>query len=232
MKKIYYYLGLIFLISMLPINQGIDREKENQDYFLAENIINEEKEEKEELKINNMYLPDENSSPRTKEITHVVLHFMSNVSNNYQEPYNIEDIYSIFVDYEVSAHYVIGRDGEIYSMVPEDRIAYHAGKGSLEKFPEYDNKMNDYSIGIELLAIGTKEEMLPMISPDQYDLVDSSLIGYTDEQYESLNKLLDKILEENPSIIRDRDHIIGHDEYAKGVKTDPGILFDWEKIGL
>lgn len=227
MKKGYYYMFFFFFL-MFPIMGNI--EKENQDYALAQEVaINLDKERHQ---IKKMYLPKENSAPRTKEITHVVLHFISNILSNYEEPYKIEDIYSLFVDYELSAHYVIGRKGEIYSMVPENRVAYHAGKGDLEKFPEYKNKMNDYSIGIELLAIGTKEEMLPMMSSEHYDLIDSSLIGYTDEQYESLNLLLDNILKENPSIIKDREHIIGHDEYSKGVKTDPGSLFDWEKIGL
>ncbi|ASW43318.1 N-acetylmuramoyl-L-alanine amidase [Clostridium isatidis] len=226
MRK-YYYIFMIILLSFFPINQKI--EQENQDYTLTQEVsLNF----KEELKINDMFLPNENSRPREKEITHVMIHFMSNVSINYKDPYNIYDIYDIFLDYGVSAHYVIGRYGEIYSMVPEDRVAYHAGQGSLEGFPDYENKMNDYSIGIELLAIGTKEEMLPMISAEQYDLVDQSLIGYTDAQYNSLNLLIENILKDNPSIIKDRKHFIGHDEYSKGVKTDPGSLFDWKRIGL
>jgi len=226
MRK-YYYVFMIILLSFFPINQRI--EEENQNYTLTKEVsVNL----KEKLKSNDIFPPNENSRPREKEITHVMIHFISNVVNNYKDPYNIYDIYDIFLDYGISAHYVIGRYGEIYCMVPENRVAYHAGKGNLEGFPEYKNKMNDYSIGIELLAIGTKEEMLPIISSEQYDLIDKSLIGYTEAQYESLNILLDSILINNPSIIKDRKHIIGHDEYSKGVKTDPGSLFQWEKIGL
>lgn len=29
---------------------------------------------------------------------------------------------------------------------------------------------------------------------------------------------------------RNRKHVLGHDEYAPGRKTDPGELFDWERL--
>ena len=57
-----------------------------------------------------------------------------------------------------------------------------------------------------------------------------SHIGYTEAQYKSLSLLLDDILARNKKMKRDRNHIIGHDEYAPARKTDPGSLFDWSKI--
>ncbi|WP_456277483.1 N-acetylmuramoyl-L-alanine amidase [Bacillus sp. AK128] len=175
-------------------------------------------------------LPEENSKPRVGTISHVVLHFMSNGSVNPKDPYNMEDITNIFVDYGFSTHYLIERDGTIHRMVPEDRIAFHAGPGYLADFPYYDDIFNGYSIGIELLAIGTQEEMTSMIPANTYQSIDPSHIGYTNAQYESLNKLLESILSRNPGIQRNRQHIIGHDEYAPTRKNDPGSLFDWSKI--
>ncbi|WP_246942862.1 N-acetylmuramoyl-L-alanine amidase [Bacillus pinisoli] len=176
------------------------------------------------------FLPDENSKPRVGRISHVVLHFISNASVNPKDPYNIEEIKDIFVEYGFSTHYMIDRDGTIYRMVPEDRIAYHAGPGYLSDYPHYDDILNGYSIGIEMLAIGTKDEMTSMMSSNTYNSIDPSHIGYTEEQYEALNKLVDSILKRNPGVLPDRDHIIGHDEYAPLRKSDPGTLFDWSQI--
>ena len=49
----------------------------------------------------------------------------------------------------VSTNYVIGQ-WRVYSFVPENRVAYHAGKGSLSEVPEYNDRLNYYSIGIEV----------------------------------------------------------------------------------
>ncbi|WP_231515001.1 N-acetylmuramoyl-L-alanine amidase [Oceanobacillus salinisoli] len=180
----------------------------------------------------NVLLPDENSKIRETPITHVLIHFTSNVLNKPDDPYQYEDIRKVFMDYGLSAHYLIGRNGEIYQLVPENRVAFHAGKGGLANFPEYKDKLNDYSIGIEMMAIGTKEEMSIMMSEDFYESIHPKDIGYTDAQYESLTLLLKDIWTRNPSVKKDRDHIIGHDEYAPDRKTDPGTLFDWSRIGF
>lgn len=176
-------------------------------------------------------LPEENSGLRVAENTHIVIHFASNANNNQENPYILDDVYNIFKDYEVSSNYVIDKDGEVYMLVPEDRVAFHAGKGTLENYPEYENKLNHYSIGIELLGIGTKEEMEPIIGVANFNKINPDLLGFTDAQYDSLNLLIDDIIARNDKIIKDRNHIIGHDEYNPN-KTDPGTLFDWSRIGL
>lgn len=177
-------------------------------------------------------LPANNSTERTEEVTHVLVHFASSALLKPTDPYRVEDIFSIFKDYGVSAHYVIDRKGEIHLFVEEDRVAYHAGKGSLSQYPEYKDVLNYHSIGIELLAMGTREEMIPIISEKQFNKVDPSQLGYTDSQYTALKALIDDIIARYPSIKKDRQHVIGHDEYAPGRKTDPGSLFDWSKIGF
>ena len=177
-------------------------------------------------------LPSDNSTERTEEVTHVLVHFASNALTKPTDPYRVDDLYTVFKDYGVSAHYVIDRKGEIHLFVEEDRVAYHAGKGELSQYPEYKDVLNYHSIGIELLAMGTREEMIPIISEQQFNKVDPSQLGYTDSQYTSLKALIDDIAARHPSIKKDRQHIIGHDEYAPGRKTDPGSLFDWSKIGF
>ena len=182
--------------------------------------------------------PNRRSRPRgDREVTHVVLHFMSNVARNQRDPYDIEQVRNIFVDNELSAHYLIARDGLVVKLVEEDRIAWHAGQGFLDDFPEYRDKLNNYSIGIEFLAIGSRDEMAPnYLSQSAYDRLSPSLIGYTEEQYSAVNELLAEIYDRHPAIVRDRRHIIGHDEYAgprqrpADPKVDPGSLFDWSRI--
>lgn len=61
--------------------------------------------------------------------------------------------------------------------------------------------------------------------------MDPSFIGYTDAQYNALNKLLENISIKYPKVKENRDHVVGHDEYAPERKTDPGELFDWERLG-
>ena len=182
--------------------------------------------------------PDKRSVPREgREVTHVVLHFMSNVAQNQHDPYDIEQVRQIFVDHKLSSHYLIARDGLVLKLVEEDRVAWHAGRGFLDEFPAYRNRLNNFSIGIEFLAIGSREEMTPRyISRSAYDSLDPALIGYTEDQYIAVNELLNEICDRHPAIGRDRRHIIGHDEYAGprqrpgDPKVDPGSLFDWSRI--
>ena len=184
--------------------------------------------------------PNKRSVPRgNREVTHVVLHFMSNVVQNQRDPYDIEQVRQIFVDYKLSSHYIIARDGLVLKLVEEDRSAWHAGRGSLDDFPEYRNKLNNYSIGIEFLAIGSREEMAPKyLSYSAYDNLDPRHIGFTEEQYSAVNELLAEIDDRHPAFVRDRRHIIGHDEYAgpkqrpNDPKVDPGRLFDWSRISV
>lgn len=176
-------------------------------------------------------LPFHHSRPRKADITHAVIHFISDASRNPTNPFNFQEIHSVYKEYGVSAHYMIDRDGEIYRLVPENRVAYHAGKGYAHGFPLYKDNLNEVSIGIELMAVGTEQEMDPLLQKGTFSKIDSSSIGYTDSQYESLNKLLDNLYGKYPALTRNRWHVIGHDEYAPGRKTDPGSLFDWERIG-
>lgn len=43
--------------------------------------------------------------------------------------------------------------------------------------------------------------------------------------------LINDIIDRNPGIPKNRFHVVGHDDYTDR-KTDPGSLFDWEKIGF
>ena len=54
--------------------------------------------------------------------------------------------------YEVSSHFVISRNGAVYRLVNDNKIAWHAGKSCWGKY----KNLNKNSIGIELVNKGHK----------------------------------------------------------------------------
>lgn len=189
----------------------------------------------EPLAITEMLLPSTSYEEHSdKPYTHVMLHFASDAKANPEDPHNVNAVYSVFEQEEIGAHYYIDRQGQIYRFIDERHKAYHAGSqaGSLPGYPELGSAGNDYAIGIELAGIGTQEEMeIYGIDSSIYSRIPKKAIGYSDAQYQSLKKLLDDIIERH-NIVYDRKHIIGHNEYVPELRTDPGELFDWSKIGL
>lgn len=151
---------------------------------------------------------------RTSEIDTIVIHFMSDRVRHPRSPFKQDHLISIFIEYDVSSHYLILRDGTVLHLVPESEKAWHAG-GSI--MPEPDNRtgVNDFSIGIELAG--------------------SELQPFTKSQYRSLNSLIRKI--KTRHAIRS---IVGHEEISgeravsmkirADCKIDPGPLFDWNQI--
>lgn len=159
---------------------------------------------------------------------YVMLHFCSGVVLDPENPYDYDLVRSTFVDNEVSIHYLVDREGTVYCFIPENRTAWHAGVGDWLDREEYHNNLNRYSIGIEVMAIGSQADMAPYLTEAEYQALDPALIGYTDAQYAALKDLVADICQRN-DIPLDRDHIIGHQEFSPH-KTDPGELFDWERV--
>ena len=176
-----------------------------------------------------LLLPTEDYSwEREYPIEYIVLHFVSDVVNSKNDPHNLKNVKKIFEDTNVSSNYIIDRDGSIVCFVSEDRAAWHAGAGTYADDEKYTNKMNKYSIGIEMLAIGSKQDMSTYITEAEYDSLAKEHIGFTDSQYTSLKLLLEDICQRN-GIPFERSRIIGHDEYNPN-KSDPGELFDWDRL--
>lgn len=112
----------------------------------------------------------------------------------------------------VSAHFQVGRFGEIYMLVdPKTHVAYHAGISSW--FHPILRKVvtgwNAYSIGIEVLG-------------------DGNLHRYSEEQYLAIGALCKALLADFPTI--DPRCITGHENIAPDRKTDPGKFFEWTKL--
>ncbi|GAB2499272.1 N-acetylmuramoyl-L-alanine amidase [Pseudoxanthomonas sangjuensis] len=103
----------------------------------------------------------------------------------------------------VSAHYLIGRDGERYQLVPDEMRAWHAGAGSWGTITD----LNSASIGIEIDNDGQSD--------------------YPEAQIESLLVLLDDLCR-RWSI--PRTQVIGHSDLAPTRKVDPGPRFPWKRL--
>lgn len=104
---------------------------------------------------------------------------------------------------EVSAHYVIARDGAVTQLVEEDQRAWHAGAGEWHGLDD----INSRSIGIELDNRGNHP--------------------FPEPQMAALEALLRGIVARwhiTP------DNIIGHSDMAPGRKIDPGPRFDWARL--
>lgn len=104
---------------------------------------------------------------------------------------------------EVSAHYLIGADGEVWHLVDEAARAWHAGAGEWHGRAD----VNSRSIGIELDNRGDH----PFAEP----------------QMSVLEELLRRIMQRwqiAPT------GVIGHSDMAPGRKSDPGPRFDWQRL--
>ena len=132
----------------------------------------------------------------------LVIHYISAMNIDRDDPFNVDRIIKIFRDYKVSAHYLIDRDGIVYRLVDECDTAYHAGVSVL-RGRKYCNR---FSIGVEL--IGTND------------------VEFTDEQYKSLILLSIYIRSKHDIPL---ENIVGHNDIAPGRKIDPGKMFDWNR---
>lgn len=171
---------------------------------------------------------EELSRPRKHLPEMVMLHFTSAVVLTPEDPYDGERVRQIFLDYGVSVHYIVDREGGVTCYVPEELVAYHAGTGTWDGVEAYTNAMNEYAIGIEIMAIGSVSDMASYLTPAEYGRLAKDDIGFTDAQYRTLAALVQDICARN-GIPFDREHIIGHEEYSPG-KSDPGELFDWGRL--
>jgi N-acetylmuramoyl-L-alanine amidase len=104
---------------------------------------------------------------------------------------------------QVSAHYLIARDGRIFYLVDELKRAWHAG----DSYWGGNRDLNSSSIGIELDNNGHEP--------------------FPDAQIEALIALLGDLSRRwnIPSA-----NVLGHGDVAPGRKVDPSPLFPWRRL--
>jgi AmpD protein len=153
--------------------------------------------------------PNFGSRPDNTSIDLVVVHAISLPPGQYGGP-DIEALFTNTLDWdahpyfqqirgaEVSAHFLIRRDGALIQFVSCDDRAWHAGTSS---FKGRDN-CNDFSIGIELEGLDGH--------------------SFEDPQYETLSSVCAVVAQHYQL-----HHIAGHEHVAPDRKRDPGAGFDW-----
>ncbi|MBO9646651.1 MAG: 1,6-anhydro-N-acetylmuramyl-L-alanine amidase AmpD [Pseudacidovorax sp.] len=102
---------------------------------------------------------------------------------------------------EVSAHFYIRRDGELWQFVSADDRAWHAG---VSQWRGRAN-CNDDSVGVELEGLEGER--------------------FEDAQYQTLAQLTRALSARYPIA-----HVAGHEHIAPGRKYDPGPGFDWARL--
>lgn len=159
--------------------------------------------------------PNYNQRPKDAEISLLVIHNISLPPKQYGESY-IEDFFcnrldvakhpyfETIQDLQVSAHFLIKRDGELVQFVSCDERAWHAGASQWQN----RENCNDFSVGIELE--GCDDE------------------AFEQSQYQTLLSLSEKLMLQYPAL--SETAIAGHSDIAPGRKTDPGPYFDWDSF--
>jgi AmpD protein len=156
--------------------------------------------------------PNFNQRPANAEINLLVIHNISLPPDQFDNPYielffqnklpvNDHPYFESLAGVEVSAHFLIKRDGDIIQFVSCHDRAWHAGQSSFCG----QHNCNDFSIGIELEGTDVRP--------------------YTQAQYKTLSQLTRALQSAYPGITQER--ITGHSDIAPDRKTDPGESFDW-----
>ncbi len=145
--------------------------------------------------------PSPNWNERELPVTMVVLHYTG------MESADAALARLCDADARVSAHYLIDEAGLVTRMVDEDKRAWHAGVSCWRGITD----INSASVGIELANPGHEFGYRP----------------FPEAQMEALVPLLAAIMQRHgvsPA------NVVGHSDIAPARKSDPGELFDWERL--
>ena len=148
------------------------------------------------------YSPNFNPIKRTKkQIKFIIFHY-TGIKKESAAIKKLTNIQS-----EVSSHYLIKKNGEIFTLVPDLYIAWHAGKSSWKNYVS----LNKNSIGIEISNPGHEFKYKKFSTKQIISLL-------------KLSKFLIKKYKVDPK------SILGHSDIAPSRKKDPGEKFPWKNI--
>lgn len=188
---------------------------------------------------------------RDREVDLVVIHYTAGRGNALSTA-------ALFAKRKASAHFVIGRDGQIVQCVDLDDAAWHAGDGRFpsheqltdcipngtviqaREVPKKPRDVNMRSIGIELCNCGWAEGGREYVEARHRNPASKSKKWevFPSTQIEALRSLLDYLTDELPSLL----WVTGHEDVTHrytlgkpGGKLDPGPAFEgaagWEIAG-
>lgn len=156
--------------------------------------------------------PNFGARPAQTVVDLIVVHSISLPPGQYGGPH-VQELFTNRLDWDahpyfqsirgaqVSAHFMIARDGALWQFVSCDQRAWHAGASA---FQGRDN-CNDFSIGVELEGL----------EGDVFEPI----------QYSALAALCHALREHYPIAF-----VAGHEHIAPGRKQDPGPGFSWASL--
>lgn len=163
-----------------------------------------------------------------KDLRFLVIHYTAGAS--------LKNTVAGFLDptRKVSAHIVIGRDGNVRQMVAFDKVAWHAGESRWKSV----KSLNFYSIGIELVNWGPLKatqdgrfwswagKEVPAAEVEEVNPQDPTSFGkrfwhqYPEKQIEAVSAVASALFARY-----DLQDVLGHSDIAPGRKIDPGPAF-------
>jgi N-acetylmuramoyl-L-alanine amidase len=141
--------------------------------------------------------PSNNHAPRDTAVAHLVLHHTA-------QPLDVS--LDLLRFGRVSSHYVVDVNGDVYRLVDEGRVAWHAGLSWWGDAQE----LNATSIGIEIVNM------------------DGNLHDYPAVQRDAVIALCRGILARHRGIAA--RNVVGHSDIAPKRKDDPGLRFFWRAL--
>lgn len=136
----------------------------------------------------------------------------------------------------VSSHYLVPepldesypqKDLKVYSLVPEDKRAWHAGLS----YWKGQSKLNNVSIGIEIVNDTYCHRAENMMAEGNADWPAQTICFYPDYPETQIALVIDlvkDILARHPEI--KPTHVVGHSDIAPQRKIDPGPRFPWHRL--
>ena len=152
------------------------------------------------MKFINHFSPNFDKKNRPKEWIKILVIHYTGMQSERESIFRLSD-----PKFKVSCHFLIGQNGNVYRLVNDNKVAWHAGKSCWGKY----KNLNKNSIGIELVNKGHQ-------------------FGYTPfkrKQISSLIKLCKILIKKYKIKI-----VVGHSDIAPLRKKDPGEKFPWEQL--
>lgn len=159
--------------------------------------------------------PNQDARPPGATIDLVVVHGISLPPGEFGGPWverlftntlppEVHPFFATIAELKVSAHLFIRRDGSLVQFVPFHARAWHAGASAWR----HRVACNDFSVGIELEG--------------------DDAVPYEAVQYRQLAAVIAALGRAYGTLAPDA--VTGHSDIAPGRKTDPGPLFDWQRL--
>lgn len=158
---------------------------------------------------NNLTVLQVPSANFNERIQHIVIHYTAD--------HNARSLQLLTIG-NVSSHYLIMQGNQpIYQLVPDDKVAWHAG----ESFWRGRTHLNDTAIGIEIVNMGIHQRAGTPFVPFE------NFVDFEETQIVQVGRLLQEL---STRYNIDPRNIVAHSDVSPGRKIDPGAKFPWERL--